>query len=66
MNKNKSHNLISFIKALFFVLALILVYLFALNGRYAPAGERGMFIDKWTKTLLSPNDGEYEKYVPKY
>ena len=43
--------------------ALIIAYLFALNGRYAPAGERGMFIDKWTKTLITPNDdGKYERY----
>lgn len=63
-NKSKKHiSMLQVVKLLFLVLALIVAYLFALNGRYAPAGERGMFIDKWTKTLITPNDdGKYERY----
>ena len=60
---NRRVNISQAIKVLFLVLALIVAFLFALNGRYAPAGERGMFIDKWTKTLITPNDdGKYERY----
>lgn len=31
--------------------ALIVAYLFALNGRYIKTGS-GEFFDKWTKTLI--------------
>ncbi len=46
------------IKALFLMLALIVAYLFALNGRYAPIDEDyDLYFDKWTKTIL-----EIERY----
>lgn len=62
---NKPHTRISVsrtIKVLFLILTLIVAFLFALNGRYTPAGEKGAFMDKWTKTLIVPYDGKYEKY----
>lgn len=39
------------IKVLFLVFALILAYLFALNGRYVKEDDEYYF-DKWTKTIL--------------
>ena len=39
------------IKVSFLVLALIVAYLFALNGRYTHIGG-DEFFDKWTKTIL--------------
>ncbi len=39
------------IKVLFFMFALIVAYLFALNGRYIKI-EDDKFFDKWTKTLI--------------
>ena len=54
MNKNKPHSRILFfqaIKALFFVLALFVAYLFALNGRFIKIDDEYYF-DKWTKTML--------------
>lgn len=65
---NKPHARITIsqvMKILFFILALIVAFLFALNGRYAPAGEL-WFMDKWTKILIVPNDGKYEKFEQKY
>lgn len=63
---NKPHTRIQItqtIKVLFFVFALIVAFLFALNGRYMRVGERGFVMDKWTKTLMAPNDnGKYEPY----
>ena len=38
-------------KALFLVLALILAYLFALNGRYIQEDD-GFYFDKWTKSIV--------------
>lgn len=52
--QNKSHETIQItqmIKVLLFVFALIVVFLFALNGRYMSV-ETGYYFDKWTKTLL--------------
>lgn len=40
------------IKVLFFVLALIVAFLFALNGRYAMVSA-DEFFDKWTKTIIA-------------
>lgn len=54
MNQNKPHSRILFsqaIKILFLVLALFVVYLFALNGRYIKIDDEYYF-DKWTKTML--------------
>lgn len=39
------------IKVLFFVFALIVAFLFALNGRYMMIDDEYYF-DKWTKTML--------------
>lgn len=57
MNENKPRVGIDFwraIKVLFFVLALIVAYLFALNGRYYPIddGQIDEYFDKWTKTIM--------------
>ena len=40
------------IKVLFFVLALIVAFLFALNGRYTKVSD-DEFFDKWTKTIIA-------------
>ena len=42
---------INYIKVFFFALALIVAYLFALNGRYIYLGHEDFF-DKWTKTII--------------
>lgn len=39
------------IKVLFFAVALIIAFLFALNGRYMKVDDEYYF-DKWTKTIL--------------
>lgn len=44
------------IKVLLYVSALIIAFLFALNGRYIKVADEYYF-DKWTKTML-----EIEKY----
>lgn len=42
------------IKVLFLILALILAYLFALNGRYAQVDtDYDLYFDKWTKTIVT-------------
>lgn len=46
------------IKVSFLVLALIVAYLFALNGRYTHIGG-DEFFDKWTKTIIGV--GKYEQ-----
>lgn len=50
-------------KAVVIALALILAYLFALNGRYyCNEGEVDIVYDKWTRTcLILGDDGEYFK-----
>lgn len=51
---NKPHRAIEIsktIKVSFLVLALIIAYLFALNGRYIKASADEYF-DKWTKTII--------------
>lgn len=48
------------IKALFLVFALIVAYLYALNGRYTQASKSAYF-DKWTKTLLIIERFDYIK-----
>lgn len=69
MTKDKSHIHITIsqtIKVLFLILMLIVAFLFALNGRYAPVGERGLFMDKWTKRLIVlNNDGKFENKQPR-
>lgn len=40
------------IKVLFFVFALIVAFLFALNGRYMQVSD-DEFSDKWTKTIIA-------------
>lgn len=48
------------------VAAIILAYLFALNGRYSSIGENGALFDKWTRTLLVLDDnGDYIKLTDK-
>ncbi len=52
MNPNKRFTrtqITQTIKVLFFMFALIVAYLFALNGRYIKI-EDDKFFDKWTKT----------------
>lgn len=39
-------------KAVVIALALILAYLFALNGRYDELGDSQIYFDKWGKKLL--------------
>jgi hypothetical protein len=39
------------IKVLFFAVALIIAFLFALNGRYMKV-DNEYYFDKWTKTML--------------
>lgn len=61
MNPNKRFTrtqITQTIKVLFFMFALIVAYLFALNGRYIKI-EDDKFFDKWTKTILYI--GIYEK-----
>lgn len=41
------------IKVLFFAFALIVAYLFALNGRFIKDDE-GYYFDKWTQTIVEP------------
>ena len=51
-NKSKKHiSMSQVVKLLFLVLALIVAYLFALNGRYIKIDDEYYF-DKWTKTML--------------
>lgn len=54
MNQDKPHTRIfvsQTIKVLFFVFALIIAFLFALNGRYTKESADEYF-DKWTKTII--------------
>lgn len=51
-NKPQTSTLVSrTIKVSFLILALIVAYLFALNGRYIKEDDEYYF-DKWTKTIL--------------
>lgn len=54
MTTNKPHTRISTsqaIKVLFVILAFIIAFLFALNGRYTKVSA-DEFFDKWTKTII--------------
>ncbi len=54
MTSNKPHRAIVIsktIKVLFLVFALIVAYLFALNGRYVKQ-DADEYFDKWTKTII--------------
>lgn len=54
MNQDKSHTRIfvsQTIKVLFFVFALIIAFLFALNGRYMVVDE-DFILDKWKKEVI--------------
>lgn len=42
------------IKVLFFILALVIAYLFALNGRYIKQ-DTDEYFDKWTKSIIVTN-----------
>lgn len=55
---------VNIFKAVVIVAALIIAYLFALNGRYhCNDGKVGLVYDKWTRTCLKLGvDGEYYKY----
>ena len=50
------------IKSIFAILVLVILYLFALNGRYSHA-EQDLYFDKWTKQALIFNSdtGCFEK-----
>lgn len=54
MNSNKRFTrtqITQTIKVLVFVFALIVAFLFALNGRYMKVSDYELF-DKWTKTII--------------
>lgn len=54
MEQNKPDRrivIVQTIKLLFFAFALIVAYLFALNGRYTKIDDV-LFFDKWKKTLV--------------
>lgn len=54
MEQNKPDKriiIVQTIKLLFFAFALIVAYLFALNGRYTKIDDV-LFFDKWKKTLV--------------
>lgn len=54
MNQDKPHTRIfvsQTIKVLFFVFALIIAFLFALNGRYMVVNE-DYILDKWKKEVI--------------
>lgn len=50
------------IKSVFAILVLVILYLFALNGRYSHA-EQAVYFDKWTKQALifNPDTRCFEK-----
>ena len=50
------------IKSIFAILVLVILYLFALNGRYSHAGQ-AVYFDKWTKQALmfNPDTGCFEE-----
>lgn len=60
MSHNKPHTHIStsqVIKLLLFVLAMIVAYLFALNGRYCSTGaDTVVMFDKWKKEWIAPTE----------
>lgn len=48
------------VKSVFAILVLVILYLFALNGRYSHA-EQDLYFDKWTKALIfNPDTGNFE------
>lgn len=54
MCRNDSHKntLVSgIVKGVFLVIALVIAYLFALNGRYIQEDD-GVYFDKWTKSIV--------------
>lgn len=54
MNSNKRFTrtqITQTIKVLFFAFALIVAFLFVLNGRYMKVSDYELF-DKWTKTII--------------
>lgn len=66
MNHDKPHTRISILQVIkeifFFVLTLIAVYLFALNGRYEPlGGNEHLLLDKWSRKCyyLDPDKIEF-------
>ena len=55
---NKPHTRISIshaITVLFITIALVIAYLFALNGRYIQGDDEFIYFDKWTKSMLEIN-----------
>lgn len=36
----------------------VMLYLFALNGRYQSVGDRHIVLDKWKKEIISPGTDE--------
>ena len=48
---NSSISIMQVLKILFCIAALVLAYLFALNGRYVREDDE-LYFDKWTKTIL--------------
>ena len=53
-NPHLRHAIFQTIKALILIFALLISFLFALNGRYHVHNE-GMYFDKWTKTIIFVN-----------
>lgn len=64
---DKSYNHAGRGKTLLTIVAIILAYLFALNGRYIKMddrsfGEDGAVFDKWTQNIfVIDNEGNYKK-----
>ena len=63
MEQNKPDRrivIVQTIKLLFFAFALIVAYLFALNGRYTKIDDV-LFFDKWKKTIVEISKYEEKK-----
>ena len=57
MNHNnlyRNTQIAGIVKGVFLVIALVIAYLFALNGRYIQVDD-DYYFDKWTKSMLEIN-----------
>lgn len=57
---SRKNNIYNIMRLLLCIIALVIAYLFALNGRYIKDGDYCYF-DKWTKTMLWIDRGEVVK-----
>ncbi len=54
------------VRAILAIIFLVILYHFALNGRYQAVGDSPYLIDKWTNTVSMPkNWGKFTKEVNK-